>query len=202
MITTLNGLPRDWEAFIQGIYSRRKLTKFRNIWEECVQEEERILAREVKLNDNEDQALIAHAKGKHKRKSHDHPHKTQGFKRPKKDFSNYECFTCRKMGHIDINCPMKAERVKKMKRFQAHAAEESDQEVEEEAKRDEESSEEYVLISALTGSISPRNDTWLVDGGASKHMAGYKDSLSCLVQRESPHKVMLGDDSQYHIKGI
>ena len=45
VMTTLNGLPRDWEAFIQGILSRRKLTKFRKLWEECVQEEERILAR-------------------------------------------------------------------------------------------------------------------------------------------------------------
>ena len=46
------------------------------------------------------------------------------------------------MGHIAINCPLKAERVKKMKRFQAHDAEDSDQEVEEEAKKDEDSSEE------------------------------------------------------------
>ena len=83
-MTTLNGLPRDWEAFIRGIYSRRKLTKFRKLCEECVQEEEIILAEEVKLNENEYQALIAHAKGKHKRKSYDHPHKTQGFKTPKK----------------------------------------------------------------------------------------------------------------------
>ena len=145
-----------------------------------VQEEERILATEVKLNENEDQALIAHAKGKHKRKSYDHPQKTQGFKRPKKDFSNFECFTCHKMGHIAIDCPMKAERVKKMRRFQDHAVEGNDQEVEEEAKKDEESSEEYVLISALTRSVSPGNDTWLVDSGASKHMTGYKDSLSLL----------------------
>ena len=28
VMTTLNGLPRDWEAFIRGICSRRKLTKF------------------------------------------------------------------------------------------------------------------------------------------------------------------------------
>ena len=97
---------------------------------------------------------------------------------------------------------MKAERVKKMKRFQAHAAKDSDQEVEEEAKKDEDSSEEYVLISARTWSVSPGNDTWLVDNGSSKHMTGYKDSLLCLVQKESPHKVMLGDDSQYPIKGI
>ena len=26
--------------------------------------------------------------------------------------------------------------------------------------------------------------------------------LSCLVQQDSPHKVMLGDDSQYPIKGM
>ena len=45
------------------------------------------------------------------------------------------------MGHIAINFPMKVERVKKMRRLQAHAAEDSDQEVEEEAKKDEESSE-------------------------------------------------------------
>ena len=71
VMTTLNGLPRDWEAFIRGICSRRKLTKFRKLWEECVQEEERVAAREEMLNDSEDQALTAHTKGK--RKSHDHP---------------------------------------------------------------------------------------------------------------------------------
>ena len=108
VMTTLNDLPRDWVSFIQGIWARRKLDKFWKIWEECVQEEERILDREVKLNENEYQALKSHAKGKHKRKSNDHPHKTQGFKRPKKYFSNFECFTFHKMGHIAINCPMKS----------------------------------------------------------------------------------------------
>ena len=33
-------------------------------------------------------------------------------------------------------------------------------------------------------------------------MNGYKESLSCLEQKESPHKLILGDDSQYPIKGI
>ena len=73
-MTTLNGLPRDWEAFIGGTFSRRKLTKFCNLWEECVQEEEMIVAREEKLNENEDQSMTSHAKGK--RKSHDHLPKT------------------------------------------------------------------------------------------------------------------------------
>ena len=53
------------------------------------------------------------------------------------------------MGHIAINCPMKAEQVeKKNKRFQAHAAEDNDQEDEERAKENEDSCEEYVLIFA------------------------------------------------------
>ena len=58
------------------------------------------------------------------------------------------------------------------------------------------------MISTLTSSVSPGNDTSLVDSGASKHMTCYKDSLSYLVQEESPHKVMLGDDYQYLIKGM
>ena len=88
-----------------------------------------------------------------------------------------------------------------MRRFQAHAAEDSDEGVEEEEKKDEDSSEEYVLISSLTGSVSPGNDNWIVYSVSSNHMTGFKDSLSCLEQKESPHKVMLGDDSQYPIKG-
>ena len=41
-----------------------------------------------------------------------------------------------------------------------------------------------------------------MESGASKHMKGYKDLLPCLVRKEYPHKVMLGDDSQYPIKGM
>ena len=41
-----------------------------------------------------------------------------------------------------------------------------------------------------------------MDSGASKHMTGYKDSIACLLQKECPHKVMLGDDSRYLVKGI
>ena len=58
-MTTLNGLPREWDSFIRGICDRRNLTKFKKIWEECVQEEGRITNREEKINDNENQALAA-----------------------------------------------------------------------------------------------------------------------------------------------
>ena len=58
------------------------------------------------------------------------------------------------------------------------------------------------MISALAGLVSLGNDTWLVDSGSSNHMTSYKDSLTCLIQKESPHKVMLGYDYQYPIKGM
>jgi hypothetical protein len=68
VMTTLNGLPRSWESFIQGICSRRKLTRFSKLWEDCTQEEARLEAREEELGDDENQALVAHArKGKSKK---------------------------------------------------------------------------------------------------------------------------------------
>ena len=34
VMTTLNGLPRSWHSFIQGIFARKKLFKFSRLWEE------------------------------------------------------------------------------------------------------------------------------------------------------------------------
>jgi hypothetical protein len=61
---------------------------------------------------------------------------------------------------------------------------------------------DHVLISALSGSISPGEDTWLIDSGASKHMTGKKNTLSCISEKKFSQKVTLGDDYQYPIKGI
>ena len=35
VMTTLNGLPRSWDSFIQGICARKKLIKLSILWEEC-----------------------------------------------------------------------------------------------------------------------------------------------------------------------
>ena len=52
-----------------------------------VQEEETIIFIEEKLNENEDQELVFHTKGKNKRKSYDHPPKKNiEFLDPKKNF--------------------------------------------------------------------------------------------------------------------
>ena len=70
----MNGLPRPWDPFIKGIFSRRKLTKFSRLWEDCTQEEARLEAREEKLCHEENQALtIQERKGKNK--VEDHPPK-------------------------------------------------------------------------------------------------------------------------------
>jgi hypothetical protein len=39
MMTTLNGVTRPWDAFIQTICARKKKLLFDNLWKECVQEE-------------------------------------------------------------------------------------------------------------------------------------------------------------------
>ena len=39
VMTTLNGLPRSWVSFIQGICARTNLTTFNRLWEEYSQEE-------------------------------------------------------------------------------------------------------------------------------------------------------------------
>jgi hypothetical protein len=105
-MTTLNGLPKSWETFIQGICSRRKLTKFRRQWEDCTREEARLAAREEELG-NDDQALTVHArKGKSRKENHP-PKKFQRSRKSQKDYSSYECYCCQKMGHIARNCPLK-----------------------------------------------------------------------------------------------
>ena len=35
VMTTLNGLPRSWDSFIQGLCAKRRLISFNRLWEEC-----------------------------------------------------------------------------------------------------------------------------------------------------------------------
>jgi len=54
--------------------------------------------------------------------------------------------------------------------------------------------ENYVLFSVLLGSVSPGEDTCLIDSGASKHMTSQRDILSSLTEKNFPQKVTLEDD--------
>ena len=96
---------------------------------------------------------------------------------------------------------MEIKNKKGSKRHQAHTAKD-DEPPKKVAKQDESSDEDYVLISALTSTVTHGSDTWLIDSGASKHMTSYEDSLSKLIHKDSPHEVKLGDDYQYPIKGV
>ena len=42
VMTSLNGLTRPWDSFIQKICARKESLKFDILWEECVQEEARV----------------------------------------------------------------------------------------------------------------------------------------------------------------
>jgi hypothetical protein len=66
-MTTLNGLTRPWDAFIQTICAIKEKLNFDSLWEECVQEEARVANRETLLSRDEYQALDTHTKGGRKR---------------------------------------------------------------------------------------------------------------------------------------
>jgi hypothetical protein len=92
------------------------------------------------------------------------------------------------MGHIAKNCPSRQEEYKKRnKRPHAHTV----QDEEPPTKMIKEQIEDYVLISALSVSVSPGEDTWLIDSGASKHMTGQRDILSFLTEKNFPRKLHL-----------
>jgi hypothetical protein len=114
MMTTLNGLTRPWDAFIQTICARKEKLQFDSLWEECVQEEARVANQEAILIRDEDQSLASHAKGFQKY------HKGQ---RKVKDFSSYQCYHLYKMGHIAKNCHARRQEYKRRnnKRHHAHA---------------------------------------------------------------------------------
>ena len=142
--------------------------KFDIVWEDCIQEEARVANREYLLRED-DQALATHTKERSQsnfKKSNHKPSKKKFQKKKKKDYPKYQCYNCHKIGHLAIECPS-PKKSNNNKRHHAHLVEDEDV-------------EEYVLFSALSGSVTPGEDTWLIDNGTSKHMIGKKTTLSNL----------------------
>jgi hypothetical protein len=212
-MTALNGLTRPWDAFIQTICSKTAKLKFDGLWEECIQEETRVANREALLARDEDQALATHTKGGRKmshfqKETHKESH-PQNKSQPKRfqkkgqrkerDYSYVQCYQCDKMGHIPRYCPARREEYKrKNKKHHAHAIEDE----EPPANMLRKQIKDCVLTSALSGSVTPGKDTWLIDSDAAKHMTGQSDILSCISEKKFFQKVTLGDDYQYPIKGV
>ena len=122
----------------------------------------------------------------------------------RKNFSRSRCYTCDEVGNFVKDCPKRQNKKKgNMRRHHAHAVEDDEPSTKrnKQASDDSSSDEEYGLTSALTGTITHGNNDWLIDSGASKYMTRFKESFVKLFEHESPHKVKLGDDYQYPIKG-
>ena len=73
VMITLNALPSHWEPFIQSISGRANLPPFDRLWENCTQEETRLIARGMQdSHHNDNQPLASHAKrGRRNRRSFD-----------------------------------------------------------------------------------------------------------------------------------
>ena len=176
-MTTLNDLPRSMDSFIQGICARKKLVKFSKLWEECSQEEARIVAQEENMG-SKDQYLIVHSK-KSRRSSH-HPSNKNLHQRDntRKYLSKLRCYTCDERGHFAKDYPrnkINSHKKKGNKRrgnnriHHAHAIEDDEPFTKRSKKESDDSSsdEEYVLISSFTGTITHGCNDWIIDSGAS-----------------------------------
>ena len=129
--------------------------KFSRLWEECTQEEARLEAREEKLGNEENQALTVHArKGKNKVEDCP-PRKFQKYqKKRQRDNSTIQCFSCQKVGHIARNCPMVRDQIKNERNKRHHANAIGDEELSQKKEWNNNSDDEYSLISALTGTVT------------------------------------------------
>ena len=60
-----------------------------------------------------------------------------------------------------------------------------------------EEKKECYLVYALSGTITDAKHIWLIDSGASRHMTGFKDSISNVRKKGFHTKVELGDNGHW-----
>jgi hypothetical protein len=78
-----------------------------------------------------------------------------------------------------------------------HASTANDEESSKKTKHDK---IDFFYYSALTGTVE--DDMWLIDSGYSRHMTGDRRNFSSMKEKETPHKVELGDNKSYAVKRI
>jgi hypothetical protein len=69
-------------------------------------------------------------------------------------------------------------------------------------KKEDIKEEAFLFISTLSGVVPTDNDIWLIDSGASRHMTGYRDHLTDIVEKETNLHVVLGENARYNVKGV
>ena len=100
--------------------------KFDIVWEDCIQEEARVANREVLLKEDDNFKKEIHKESQTPKKFQ----RTRG-NNERRNYSNFQCFNCDKLGYIARNCPLKKEEYKKRnnnKIHHAHLVEDEDDE--------------------------------------------------------------------------
>ena len=115
----------------------------------------KVEASEEKLGNEENQALIVHVR-KGKNKVEDHPPKKFQKYQKKKQMNNstIRCFNYQKVGHIARNCPLVTNQIKNERNKRNHANATEDREPSQKKERNNNSDDEYSLISALIGTVT------------------------------------------------
>jgi hypothetical protein len=85
-----------------------------------------------------------------------------------------------------MDCPKLA----KKRKERHHVSTANDEEPSKKAKHEEIN---FFYYSTLT--IFFEDDMWLIDSGASRHMTGDRENLSSMKEKETSHKVELGDNN-------
>ena len=107
----LNGLPKTWENFVDGIVAWENLLDWERLWDDCIQNEIRKnhlgAAKQVEEDDNV--VLLARGKkGRAKKQASNNGGKGKGKQQNKeKDYSKVKCWNCQKLGHYAVVCPEK-----------------------------------------------------------------------------------------------
>ena len=185
-IYILRGLPNSWESFVQSVSGHSKVPKFDKLWAVCTEEEARLATKHGSSHD-ENQALSARSrpwKGKKKFGKKDFRRRDRGDRsdsRPsssrddgRKDYLKVQCYGCRELGHIKSRCP-------NIKGKQKATVAEIDEPSTKRLRRSHFSDSEFLLLSALSGTLHSNRDSWLIDNGASCHRTGYGDHLLNVV---------------------
>jgi hypothetical protein len=202
----IDELPNSWAPFISFVCGRGQSPSFERFWHDCIEEQNRLQRRFGSSSKAREKDLVLSAKFKKGKKF-------KG-KKPQKDsnLSHIWCFRCDQLGHYAKDCkkfPPQGKRGgrPKRKKFHAFVVVEEGEEEQRPQKRmtrvvTREEKKECFLVSALSGSITDAEHIWLIDSGASRHMIGFKDSISNAKKKIFHTKVELGDNGTYAIEGI
>ena len=114
IMTSLNGLTRPWYSLIHTLCARKESMKFDIVWEDYIQEEDRLANKEALLKED-DQALATHTRRRiqsnFKKDSHKEYIPPKKFQRNReinqnKYYSKYQCHSCHKIGHLTRECTL------------------------------------------------------------------------------------------------